>query len=64
MRKKRSEVFPVGGDGGKGLIRQFNESYLNIMICRGTGGMVFSIRDMRKNQSGAETFGDVLRKIQ
>lgn len=39
MRKKRSEVFPLGGDGGKGLRRQFNENSINITICRRTGGM-------------------------
>lgn len=48
----------------KGLRRQFNENNINIMICRGTGGMVLSIRDMRRNQRGAETFGDGSRKIQ
>lgn len=43
MRKKRSEVFPVGGDGGKGLRRQFSENSINITICRGTGGMYSSL---------------------
>lgn len=48
----------------KELRRQFNENNINIMICRRTGGMVLGIRDMRRNQNGAEVFGDVSGKIQ
>lgn len=34
----------------KGLRRQFNENNINIMICREIGGMVLSIRDMRRTK--------------
>lgn len=41
---------------------QIHENSINVMICRGTGGTVFRIRDMRRNQSGEETlrFNDVM----
>lgn len=40
---------------------QFKENSVDVMICRGTGGMVFRVRDVRRNRSGEETlrFSDV-----
>lgn len=38
-----------------GRLRQFNENSINVMIGRGTGGMVFRVRDMRRNWSREET---------
>lgn len=34
---------------------QCNANGINVMICRGTGGMVFRVRDTRRNRSGEET---------